>query len=285
MLVHGGGVTVVLPHNFARLNAAFAEEEDQPHTFVGLEREPLLQRAAVVAAELRAAGASAALHRERVALRTIRADERVPQAVVTIRLEVRGEELIPVLFIIQVVLNHAVLISRARRIEAHLEVAVIHIDLVEGKLAVRICRKIPHAVAVVADNYVPDLHRVILGDKQRLLHVDAAVVTQVLTIGKPVAANVLRLVEGFPDRLPADAPEIAVCLVPQIHIVPREIHRHAVGTKARDAMVFAGAGEQIAARRLVDDAAQILCSDIVCPGNGCVHPVDHIFACSLSKYP
>jgi hypothetical protein len=83
------------------LPARFAEQEDQPRAFARLERDVFHQRAAVVAAELRTGGALAALHRERVSLRAVRADERIPQAVVAVRLEIRGEKLPAVLFVIQ----------------------------------------------------------------------------------------------------------------------------------------------------------------------------------------
>ena len=76
-------------------------------------------------------------------------------------------------------LDHTVFITGTCGIEAHLEVAVIHVDVVEAEFAIGKDRESSFFPAVVAEMHVPYLHRVVHGGEKCLLGVDAAVITEV----------------------------------------------------------------------------------------------------------
>lgn len=90
-----------------------------------------MQRRALVAAQLRAAGKRAPLHADGVCLGAVRADERLPHRIVAVRRESGRKILEAVLLIEKVLFDDAVRIAAARGIQAHLKVAVVHIDMVE----------------------------------------------------------------------------------------------------------------------------------------------------------
>ena len=104
---------VFFPHGLAFLDAALAEEEEKPRLFARGKRQPFHEAAAVVAALLKAFGAAARLHRERVSLRAIGAEKAVTQAVKAGGLKVRSKELATVLFVMELMLNHSVFTAAA----------------------------------------------------------------------------------------------------------------------------------------------------------------------------
>ena len=272
---------IFLPHGFSCPDASLSQQEEQPCLLSGSKGHGFLQAAAVVAALFKTACRLPRFHNKGIALRAVRTEEAVPEAVKTVRHKIRGKELIAVLFIIKVVLDHPVLIPAARRIQAHLKVPVVHIHMMEAELQIRKDRQFPLPPAVVSQLQVPDLHRVVHGDKKRLARVDAAVVAAVVHVAQAVPAGEMLL--RLAHRLPGDAPVISALLIPQIKIVAGAVHRHAVRPEAGDPVVFRAFIDQISPRRVVKNAHHVSRSDIVGPGYGQIHPVDHIFSPCIVK--
>ena len=230
----------------------------------------------MIPALFKAAAALSGFDRERVPFGAVGSEKAVAQAVKAVGLKVRGEELVTVFFIVQIVFDHAIRITAARGIEAHLKVLVVHGHMVEAELQVGENRKTAFTSADVFNVQVPDFHGVVHRDKQGLLGVDAAVVAAVFHIAQSMAAGKVLL--RLSDRLPRHRPVIPVFRIAKVHIVPRAIHRYAVWPKARNAVVFRALVNQLAPGRVVENAHHILCADIVCPGDREIHPVDDILA-------
>ena len=235
----------------------------------------------MVAALFKASAALPRLYSQGIPLRAVSADKTVPQAVKSVRLEIGGKELIAVLFIVQIMLDDPVLVTAAGCVQAHLEIAVIHIDLVEAEFQIGEYGQLPHPVCIVAQLHIPDLHRIIHRHKQGLLRIDPAVITVILTVAQTVTAGIMLL--RLSHRLPGYGPVIAAFLIPQIHIMPRSIHRHTVWPEPGDPVIFRGLIQQISSRCVVKHTIHILQTDIICPGNRHIHPVDHIFPIGIVK--
>ena len=268
-------------HGRAGIRTALAEQEQELRLLAGSEGQALHEHGAVVAAVFKAAGALAALERDGVALGAVRAEESIPQAVEAVGREIGGEELVAVFFIVQLIVDDAIHIAAARRVEAHLKVAVVHVDLVEAELRVGKNRKPARTPTVVAEQDVPELDGIVHRDEERLFGVDLAVVAAIVHVAEAVAAGIARLVPA--DGLPRDRPEFAALIVAEVDIVARAVHRDAVWPEARDAVIFRRAAEQIAARGVVEYAVHVPLADVVRPGDGKINPVDHVFAAFVVK--
>ncbi len=123
-------------HAFPFVKISFSQQEEQAHFFPWLQRELFLQAATVIAPLFKTPAAYAALDRQRVALRAVRAEKAVTQAVKTVRHERGGEELPAVFFIVEIIFDDAVLIAAAGGIQAHLKVLVIHGDLMKAEFQI-----------------------------------------------------------------------------------------------------------------------------------------------------
>ena len=84
-------------------------------------------------------------------------------------------------------------------------------------------------------------------------------------------------------RLPRNRPVIAGIVVADVDVVAGAVHRHAVRTEARDAVIFRRPVQNIAARRVIEHAVQIANADIVRPRDGQIDTVDHILAALVVK--
>ena len=271
----------VLPaHGAPRFQAALTQQEQKPLLLAGLQGNGLHQRAAVVAALPEGAGALARLHDLGIPLGAVIPQEGIPAAVEAVRGEVSGEELEAVLFIIEVLFDNAVFIPAAGGIEAHLEILVVHRDLVEAEFQIGKYGQIPLFSGIVAQPHVPDLHRVVNGRKQGLLGIDAGVVAEVLAVAEAVAAGIVLL--GLAHGLPGHGPEVPGVVVPEVDIVAGAVHG-AVGPEAGNAVVLRGLVEHIARRSVIEDTVEILQANIVGPGCGDIHPVDDILPAGVVK--
>ena len=154
----------------------------------------------MVAAILKRAAAVPCFDGLRISLRPVRSYEGIAQTFKAVRLKTAGKELVAVLLIVKLVLYHAVTIAAPCGIQAHLEVAVVHVYLVEAEFHIGKHREITRAAAVVSQCHIPQLHRVVHRHHKRLFGVDIAVITEVFDVAQPVPAGVLCLV--LPDRLP-----------------------------------------------------------------------------------
>ena len=230
----------------------------------------------MVSALLKAPVHFSVFHGSRIALGPVRPDKTVPQAVKSIGLAFRREELEAVFFIVQLILDDALFKTASRCIEAHLEVAVIHIDLMETEFRIWEDRQVSRPTAVVAQAQIPDLHRFIHRDKQSLFGTDSAVVTQILHIAQTMPAGEVFL--RLAHRLPGDRPVVPVLVVPEIDIMTRSIHGDTVRAKARDPVVFRAATDQVAACGMVKNAHHVPGPDVIGPGHGNIDPVDHVFS-------
>ena len=229
----------------------------------------------MVPALFKAAAAFSRLHRQGISLGAVGSDELVPQALEAVRGKIGGKELITVLFIVEIMLNDPVLIPAAGGVEAHLEIFVVHVNVVEAEFQIPVHAQPPGPAGVVAQPDVPDLHRVVHGHEQGLLRLDAAVAAAVFDVAQSVAAGIMlhRLAHG----LPGNRPEIAGLLIPQVDIVSGAVHGDTVGPEAGNAVVLGRLIEQIASRGVVEHAVHILQADVVGPGNRQIHPFNNVF--------
>ena len=272
----------ILPaHGFARFYAALPQQINELRLLSGLQGQVFFQAAAVVASLFEAAAAFSRLHRHGISFRAVSPQEAVPAAVEAIRRKVGGEELIALFLIVEVVFNDAVLIPAAGGIQAHLEILIVHGDLMEAELQVGKHGKPPHPVRIVAQSHLPDLHRVVHGHKQGLPGVDAGIVAVVLAVAQTVTAGIVLL--GLANGLPGYRPIVAAVVIAQIDIVPRPIHGHAIGAEAGDAVVLRRFVEQIAPGDVVEHTVHFMQADVICPGYRHIHPVDHIFPVLIIK--
>ena len=240
-----------------------AQQEQEPLLLPGCQGDELLQARAVVPAVFEGAFAPAALHGLGISLRAVATDERISKTVETVRMEVGGEELVSVLLIVEVVFDDPVLVPAAGGVQAHLEILVVHGHVVEAELRVGVDGQSPRPIAHVLQSHVPDLHRVVHGHEQGLGGVDTPIGAQILHVPQPVSAGEMLL--WLAHRLPGDGPIVSRVLVPEIHVVARPVHGHAVGPKAGDAMVFGALINEVSARRVVEHAIHVLGADIVGP--------------------
>ena len=241
----------------------FAQQEQEPLFLPGRQGDDLLQTGAVVPAIFKGAFAPAALHGLGISLRAVAADERISKTVESVRMEVGGEELVSVLLVVEVVFDDPVLVPAAGGVQAHLEILVVHGHVVEAELRVGIDGQSPGPIAHVFQSHVPYLHWVVHGHEQGLGGVDAPIGAQILHVSQPVSAGEMLL--WLAHRLPGDGPIVPRVLVPEIHVVARSVHGHAVGPKAGNAMVFGALINEVSARRMVEYAIHVLGADIVGP--------------------
>ena len=274
---------VLLTHFLTGLDAALAQEEQKTGFLAGLEGDALLQDAAMIAALFKGAAAHTGLHRQRIAFGAVAADKAVPQAVKAVRGKIGSKELIAALFVVEVVLDNAVLIPAAGGVQAHLEILVVHVHLMEAEFQIGEYGKMAHPARIVAQLHIPDLHGVVHGDEKLLLGVDLGVIGMIFDVAQAVTAGEMLL--WLAHRLPGDAPVVAGVLIPQVYVVAGAVHGNAVGTEPGDAMVFRSFVQQVSARRVVEYAVHILEADVVCPGNGDVYPIDDIFPVLIVKVP
>ena len=78
------------------------------------------------------------------------------------------------------------------------------------------------------------------------------------------------------DRLPGEAPVVAVGVVAQIHIVARSVERHGIGPETGDAVGLRVTGEHVAAGIVRNHGSRVLGSEVVGPRNRHIGPGDHI---------
>ena len=149
-----------------------------------------------------------------------------------------------------------VLVAASCAVQAHLEILVVHGDLMEAEFQIGEHGQVAHPVGIVAQGNPPDLHRVIHGHKQGLLGVDAGVIAVVLAVAQTVAAGVVLL--GLAHGLPGHRPVVAALIIPQVNIVAGAVHGDAVGAEAGDPMVFRGFIQQIAPGGVVEHTVHIL---------------------------
>ena len=108
-----------------------------------------------------------------------------------------------------------------------------------------------------------------------------AVIAEVFHITQSMAAGIELFV--LPHRLPRNRPVIAGIIVADVNIMPWAVHRHAVRPEARDAVIFRRTVQKIAACRVIEHAIHIADTDVICPRNGQIDTVDHIFAALVVK--
>ena len=98
-----------------------------------------------------------------------------------------------------------------------------------------------------------------------------------------MTADIFRLIQGFPHRLPGNTPIVFAVIVPEIHIMPRPVHRHAVSPESRNPVILRGLVEKVASRRMVYHCAEIFHPQIISPGYRQIHPVNYILPIFIIK--
>ena len=224
------------------LSPACAQVEQYALLLTGLQGQALVQRAAGVASQLQRAGQNALLHPKGIALGAVGADEGIPHAVKAVGLEISREELPAVLFVMGLHQHRPVFRMGAGGVQAHLEVLVVHVNMVEGEFHIAEHAHLPGPVRRIADAHIENFDGVaavlLPGDEQRLPGGKLLIVAGEGGIAQPVAAFIARPVQGKPRGLPAHRPEFTVFVVPQVDVVPGKVEGHAVGPEAGDAVVL-----------------------------------------------
>lgn len=92
-----------------------------------------------------------------------------------------------------------------------------------------------------------------------------------------MAADIFRLVKGFPHWLPGNTEIICILVIPDINIVAWPVHRDTVSAKTADAVIFRAFVKRISSCRVIKNRGKVLHPQIIRPGRGNVHPVNDIF--------
>ena len=253
-----GGIGV-LGADFTALRAwSHAEQKQQSRLFPWGERQPLVQCSAVIAAQLRAAMTGSLFQRNRVCLGAVVAQKFVAKAVIAVGREVGGEVMKGPGLVKEIVFDDAVREARSRGIEAHLQVLVVDLDVMEGKLDVTKDADPARPRTGVLDLDVPQLDVVANRNEECLLGQNLMVIARKLGVRKSVAALILCFAQVFADGLPRDRPVLARVVIAKIDIMSGAIERNAVLPEARDALMLSVLVERIAAGIVRDDGAQVL---------------------------
>src|SRR5512146_1022207 len=109
----------------------------------------------MVSSQFRTSMALALFYRNRVRLGAIVAKEPVANAVVTVRRKIRREVMKRPGLVKEVVLDDAIGIARPGRIQTHLQVLVINLNVMKGELHVGEHAQIARLLFVIPDLYVP----------------------------------------------------------------------------------------------------------------------------------
>ena len=268
---------------------AGAEVEEDALFLAGEQGELLMQCAAGIAARAEAAGELALLHADGVTLGMVCADERIPLTVEAIRVKAGGEELPAVFLIMIFAQRRTVPVLGAGSVQAHLEVLLIHFNMVEGELHVAEHAEGTRCVGVIAQAHVKDFDGIITaafaGDEQGLAGLNAIVVAGVGGVAEAVAAGVIRLCQRFTGGLPRDGPEVTVLVVAQIDVMAGPIHGHAVGTEPGDAVVLRRVQPAIPARVMGQHSAHSLRPQIVRHRKRSVNPLHDVLPLLVIKIP
>ena len=271
-----------------RVAPAGAQIEQHPRLRAGGQGHSLHQGAHRVASQLRAAAQLPLLQPQRVPLRAVRADEGLPHPVEAVRGKVAGEELVSAGLVVQLAQHRVLFVMGSSGVQAHLEVLVVHVDFMEGELHVSTDVDAPLPVGGVPNPDVENLHRVdagvrLPGDEQGLLCIDPLVFAPEGGIAQPVPRLVFRFVQRQPRRLPAQGPVFAALRVPQVHIVPRPVHGHAIGPETGNPMMLGAVQPGVSAGLMGNHRAHPLRPQIIGHGLGRVHPIQHIFPSLVVK--
>ena len=237
----------------------------------------------MVVAQFKGAAALPFFHCNGVILRPVGADEFIPQAVKAVRLKIPGKILEAELFIKKIMFYNAVFIGRTGAVHAHLEILVVYHDMVEGELTIGKNAQLAHSVAVVFKLHIPQLHRILQRDGKLLACRNVLIFAFIYRIGHAVAAAILRFLQALAHGLPGNAPVIPVRIVSYVHIMSGTVHRNAVSPEAGDSVVFRRFVKHIAACRMIHHRTHILQSQVIGPGGGQVHSVNHIFSFFIVK--
>jgi hypothetical protein len=146
--------------------------------------------------------------------------------------------------------------------------------------------EMPLFTGTILQLYIPELDRILRGNKQGLGSGDTPVFASVGTVRKTMAAGICRFPQGFSHGLPGKGPIIrnpAGLIIPDIHIMARPIHGHPIGPEPGDPVVFRRFIKQVPPGGMVKNPAHIPDADVVGPGNRHVHPVNNVFPAFFVK--
>ena len=180
-------------------------------------------------------------------------------------------------------LDHAIFIRGACRIQTHLKIFVIHFNLMKGKFQIR--KYTDTSLFFSGIFYIPDLHRIIHGNRKSLRSLDSAVLTFIYGIGHTVSAGIFCLIQRFSHRLPGNTPIVSAFIISQIHIMSRPIHGHPIPTKPCDPVIFRRLIKNIPSCCMIDHSTHIVHSQIIGPGYRKIDPVNDIFSFFIIKMP
>ena len=161
------GVRVVLGENSLKLIAANAEQEEQSLFLARCQGDAPVEGTTMVAAQFRTAAADTVRHRLRIGLRAVISDEPVAQTVEAVRCTVGREVMEGPRLVEEVVLDDAVLVAGPARIERHLEVLVIDLDVMERELDVGEDAQPARCGAGIADHHIPELSLIHISEPTR----------------------------------------------------------------------------------------------------------------------
>ena len=133
---------------------SFSEHKNEPGFFSRLQRQILLQTAAVIAAFF-TGRRTMPRRRRRIRFGIICSHESLPHAVKAVRHGVHGKILIAFFFIKQVFLDDAVLTGSARTVKAHLVILVVDHNMMERKFQIGKNAQIPDRIPRIPDFHIP----------------------------------------------------------------------------------------------------------------------------------
>ena len=237
----------------------------------------------MIVSQLIRAAALSLLHGHRIVLRPVAADKPVPQTVKSIRLLIHGKILKTEFLVKQITFNHSVLIRGAGAVQTHLEILVVNGNMMEREFTITEQTQIPGPGILILHHHIPQFQLVPQWHGKRLLRPYFIIAALIHRVGHPMTADIFRLIQGFPHRLPGNTPIVFAVIVPEIHIMPRPVHRHAVSPESRNPVILRGLVEKVASRRMVYHRAEIFHPQIISPGYRQIHPVNYILPIFIIK--
>ncbi len=271
------GIGVFIADDTSLLRIASAQKETAGNLFAWLQGVTLLKCTAVIATELKLSAHFAFFHRDGVLLTAIITKEAITQAVKTIGGKGRSEKFVAIFFIMKFIFHCAVFIARTCGIQTHLEVLIVHVDMMETELTIAIQADVSHTITGVFECHFPDFDIIIHGDEQGLLACDAIGFALIGRIPKTMTAFVFGGVKLATHGLPAQGPIVLAVVIAHIHIMPRTIQWNAIGAETCNAMILRATIPQIASCVLIYHSAHAPLSQVVGKALGDVDLVYHIF--------
>jgi hypothetical protein len=158
-------------------------------------------------------------------------NEAVSQAVIGIRFEGRGQVVEGPGFVEEIIFDNAILETRATGVERHLQVLVVNLNVVEGKLDIGEDAQVAGFRSSVFQGNVPQFDIIFDRDEDQLAGLDAPIIAGEFGIREAVTALVPGLIQILASWLPGNAPELTGVIIADVDVMAGPVKRDAILAK------------------------------------------------------